>query len=118
MIVKPPIAEHIRKDMIFEIAGLLRKARLAPREGDGKDSGTGRAPSEDAIAGYRKALGLIAVFRNSATPKQLFELHDLLRDFPSGDFGAEGKEVCESLRDSLLEQYRRKVFAITGWASE
>jgi len=117
MIVKPPIAEHIRKDMVQEISGLLRKARFAPG-GNGETGVKNEAPGPEAIASYREALGLAAELGDTATPKQLFMLLDILQEFPHGDFGGEGKEVCETLKDSLLQQYRGKVFAITGWVSQ
>ena len=117
MIVKPPIAEHIRKDMVQEISGLLRKARFAPR-GNGEPGERKEAPGPEAMASYREALGLAAKLVDTATPKQLFMLLDMLGKFPHGDFGGEGEGICETLKDSLLRQYRSKVFAITGWVSQ
>jgi hypothetical protein len=117
MTVKQPIAEHIQRDRISEIAGLLRNARLVPlvRGADGK---TSHVPTQEAIASYSEALGLIAVFKDTATPRQLFELHDMLRDFPKDIYGTEGKEMYESLRDSLIEQYRAKTCRLSGWGFE
>lgn len=108
-----PMAEHIRRDTLSDITGLLRKARY-PHEG--RLAGThGR---DDAAASYREAMSLIEEFRKGATPKQLFALLDLLKDFPHEEFGGEGGAACTAITDSLLEQYRRKVFAVSGWGCE
>jgi len=120
---KAPMAEHIRNDSVFEIAKLLRQARER-RRGDGAlngpDAETAPAlvPTEEAVASYREALGMVDRLSRNAKPKQLFELHDLLKEFPHSDFGDEGGKAYESLRDALIEGYRRKVNVLTGWVSQ
>lgn len=117
------MAEHIHDDCTFEIAKLLRKARERKQEeravgGWGAESAPVLVPTEEAVASYREALGMVERVRASAKPKQLFELHDLLMDFPHSDFGDEGGKIFESLRDALIEGYRRKVNVLTGWVSQ
>jgi hypothetical protein len=120
---KAPMAEHIHDDSTFEIAKLLQKARERKREeraADGQDSETAHmlVPTDDAVASYREALDMVERVRLNAKPKQLFELHDMLREFPHSDFGDEGGKLFESLRDALIEGYRRKVNILTGWVSQ
>lgn len=112
MDAKPPITEHIRKDLMLEISGLLRKARY-PNNSEA-EAGGGKG-AEDAAAVYREAMGLVKEFRKTATPKQLFSLLDIMKEFPHSEFGGEGGAVCADIQDSLIEQYRRKVFSFSGW---
>jgi hypothetical protein len=87
--------------------------------GQESTEGRKRVPTLNASASYERAVKLGRKLADTKVPRELLELHDLLKDDPMEDAGFSSlAEPFEAVRSRIVELFREKAYQRGGWGFE